>query len=211
MEEKFICSGPPELTKNVVIAVGRIVDQTPPDQDILWGGVASWIPRALLGILCVCMGYVLGLKVRLGDRQKARRQKLSDTSHGVVPNSETHGARAVTFLPSEGKELLDVPPAFLVGKWVHSFLHTKTGKMRSENATVHPDGTYTVGEEERPRFILKRFDCEWSKKVITFDKVNLKKGTVQRRECLSIREQGNYLAGKAEATAKDRRDYRRIG
>lgn len=115
-----------------------------------------------------------------------------------------------SIIPEDGQEYREIPPDFLVGFWSHSYKSQKSGGIIKELARIKNNGEYYANHDNEPRFRLSRFNCEWDKKIISFDKVDLKTGEVHCRERLRIDENGNYLVGKAKNREDDNRDYRRL-
>lgn len=131
------------------------------------------------------------------DRIRKMVSSVSESSEKVI-------------LPSIGKQLTEQIPEFLVGTWNHKYFDRDRKIMVPERATIDEKGLYYVNEEKEPKFRLAKFNLEWGKGIITFDKRDAHTGKTHSRERLHVSPDGMFLAGEAKGEKKDKREYRRI-
>jgi len=119
------------------------------------------------------------------------------------------GPAAMPGLPDEGHEQTDQVPAFMVASWSHTYFDHKSKRMVVEKARIDDAGNYYVDGGLEPNFNLRKFNLEWTKRIVTFDKRVYGTDKTHSRETLHILDNGLLLLGEVKGKPEEKRLYKR--
>jgi hypothetical protein len=110
-------------------------------------------------------------------------------------------------LSEHDEGLTDVTPKFLVGSWVFKYLDHSSKQFVPRKIYIDPTGKFTIEGESGPKYFLTRYNMEWSKRIITFDKRDISSGKTIARERLNIIDNGKLLKGEPKGNPSEKIEY----